>query len=359
MNKMATKLPPLPSISEIVRMYKLKARKQLSQNFLLDMNLTKKIVKAAGNISDGYVCEIGPGPGGISRSILEKDVRGLAVIEKDKRFIPSLQMLGDAGGGKMKIYHGDILQYDMDDVFPSEIKNKWEDEPPNLHLIGNLPFNVSTPLIIKLLHAISERRGPWKHGRVNLTLTFQEEVGYRMSVPPGDKERCRLSVMCQHLCHVDTKFIIPGSAFVPAPKVNVAVVTFNPLKKPLISQPFKLVEKVARHTFHYKQKMVRKGIETLFPPDMPELTAKMFELSEVNPNLKPINLTNEEIGRLCHVYNYICEQHPYILSYDYRSPQMKDFVRKARQIEMDKIEQQIILGPSEMTESKIAPENNT
>ncbi|CAG2225522.1 TFB1M [Mytilus edulis] len=149
----------------------------------------------------------------------------------------------------------------MDDVFPSEIKNKWEDEPPNLHLIGNLPFNVSTPLIIKLLHAISERRGPWKHGRVNLTLTFQEEVGYRMSVPPGDKERCRLSVMCQHLCHVDTKFIIPGSAFVPAPKVNVAVVTFNPLKKPLISQPFKLVEKVARHTFHYKQKMVRKGIE--------------------------------------------------------------------------------------------------
>lgn len=119
-------------------------------------------------------------------------------------------MLGDAGGGKMKIYHGDILQFNMEDVFPAEIKNNWEDESPNIHLIGNLPFNVSTPLIIRLLHAMSERRGPWKHGRVKLTLTFQKEVANRMTVGPGNKERCRLSLMCQYLCKVHPNFIIPG-----------------------------------------------------------------------------------------------------------------------------------------------------
>lgn len=92
---MPKKLPPLPTISEIVRMYKLQARKQLSQNFLLDMNLTRKIVRAAGSIKDGHVCEIGPGPGGISRAILEQDVKSLAVVEKDRRFIPSLQVIYD------------------------------------------------------------------------------------------------------------------------------------------------------------------------------------------------------------------------------------------------------------------------
>jgi len=90
--KMARKLPPLPTISEIVKMYKLQARKQLSQNFLLDMNITRKIVRAAGNITDGYVCEIGPGPGGITRAILEQNIKELAVVEKDSRFIPSLQV---------------------------------------------------------------------------------------------------------------------------------------------------------------------------------------------------------------------------------------------------------------------------
>jgi dimethyladenosine transferase 1 len=89
---MARKLPPLPTISEIVKMYKLQARKQLSQNFLLDMNITRKIVRAAGNITDGYVCEIGAGPGGITRAILEQNIKELAVVEKDSRFIPSLQV---------------------------------------------------------------------------------------------------------------------------------------------------------------------------------------------------------------------------------------------------------------------------
>lgn len=119
-------------------------------------------------------------------------------------------MLGDASGGKMVIYHGDILRFDMAEVFPADMKTDWEDNSPNLHIIGNLPFSVSTPLIIKLLHAMSERRGPWSLGRVRLTLTFQEEVAHRISAPPHDKERCRLSVMCQHLCKVRTKFVIPG-----------------------------------------------------------------------------------------------------------------------------------------------------
>lgn len=353
------RLPPLPTISEIVRMHGLKAQKRLSQNYLLDMNINKKIVRAAGNITDGYVCEVGPGPGGITRAILEQNVKELVVVESDGRFIPSLQMLGDAGGGVMKIYHGDVLQFDMENVFPEHISKKWDDEPPNVHVIGNLPFSVATPLLIKLLHAISERRGFWKHGRSKLTLTFQKEVAEDMVVRPGSRDRSRLSVMCQYLCDVRMQFVIPGSSFVPPPKVNVGLVTFEPLKKPLISQPFKLVEKVVRHLFAGKNKFLRKNVALLFPPDMPELTAQMIESTEVNPEIVITKVTNEEIGRLCHVYNYICQQHPYIAQYDYRSPDSRKLVEKSRQIELEKIEKQILLGSDVPKESIISNKDNT
>ena len=98
---------------------------------------------------------------------------------------------------------------------------------------------------------------------------------------------------------------------------------------------------------------------TLFPPDMPELTGKMFELTEINQHIRPTQLTNEEIGRLCHVYNYLCQEHPYIASYDYRSPDKKHIVQNSRKLEIDKIEQQILLGPDVKIESVIANKNNT
>ena len=170
-------------------------------------------------------------------------------------------MLNEASGGKMRIFHGDVLRFDMDNIFPETAGVAWSDLPPNLHIVGNLPFSVSTPLIIRWLESISVREGPWRRGRVRLTLTFQKEIAERMTAPTMNNQRCRLSVMTQYLCHVQHRFTIPGKAFVPPPEVDVGVVHLVPRVEPLIAQPFKLVEKVMRHVFHYRPKMCKRGIQ--------------------------------------------------------------------------------------------------
>lgn len=161
----------------------------------------------------------------------------------------------------MRVFHGDVLNFDMSQLFPSELTASWESDSPKIHIIGNLPFNISTPLIVKWFEQIASRSGPWCYGRVKLTLTFQKEVAERMIARRNHSQRSRLSIMSQYLCKVKHKFTIPGQVFVPAPKVDVAVVTFEPLKTPKIDTPFTYVEKVVRHVFHYRQKYCVKGIQ--------------------------------------------------------------------------------------------------
>ena len=151
------RLPPLPTIGEIIRLYNLRAKKHLSQNFLLDQNINRKIVRCAGKVKDGWVCEVGPGPGGITRAILDKNPQEVAVIEKDPRFIPGLELLNKASDGRMKIYQGDVLRFEMKDIIPLDKAQPWTARTPNIHLIGNLPFSVSTPLIIRWMANVSKR----------------------------------------------------------------------------------------------------------------------------------------------------------------------------------------------------------
>lgn len=264
-------LPPLPTIRDLIRLYKLRALKQLSQNFLMDENITNKIVRAAGNVSNCHVLEVGPGPGGITRSILRHSPRKLIVVEKDPRFLPTLELLQEATQDftAMEIEINDIRSYDLEKGFADAPKMNWHHATPPIHLIGNLPFSVSTNLIIHWLQSISEKTGAWTFGRTPMTLTFQKEVAERMVAPVGHKARCRLSVMCQTWCHVSHKFTIPGKAFVPKPDVDVGVVTLYPRKYPLINNlPFKMIEKVIRHIFNLRQKYSIRGAQTLFPEEL-------------------------------------------------------------------------------------------
>jgi len=314
------RLPPLPAVRDLLNLFRLRAVKQLSQNFLLEPKLTSKLVAAAGRIKDGYVYEVGPGAGSLTRVILSKGVKNVVVIEKDRRFQPVLEMLVEASDGDMSIVWGDVLSHNLAKSFPIEAANKWEDKHPNVHIIGNLPFNVATPLIIRWLKAISEQTNAWTYGRVPLTLTFQKEVAERIVAPIGSHQRCRLSVMCQHLCHVQHKFTIPGRAFVPKPDVDVGVVRFVPLVTPLIQCPFPLVEKVVRTTFTSRQKYCRKNLEKLFPtPLRPVMIETLLDEANVDGNLRPFQLSVDEFNRICIVYQKICERNPALLKYDPRS----------------------------------------
>jgi len=325
------RLPPLPTIREIIQLYKLRATKHLSQNFLLNTQIIRKIVKApgAGAMKGCHVCEVGPGPGGITRSILEAKAEKVIVVEKDIRFIKGLQLLNEASDGKVQIHHGDILNFDMTNIFPVELAKPWEGHLPKLHIIGNLPFNVSTPLIIKWLELISEQKGAWSYGRVRLTLTFQKEVCERIVAPINDNQRSRLSIMCQYLTHAKYVYTIPGKAFVPPPDVDVGVVCLVPKIEPDIKLPFKVIEKVVRHVFHYRQKFCKHGVKTLFPPDREiELTERMFKDSAVVSSTRPMKLSMDEFKRLCLVYNDLCDENPGLFDYDYRS---KEGVEERRQ----------------------------
>ncbi|XP_055982362.1 dimethyladenosine transferase 1, mitochondrial isoform X2 [Sorex fumeus] len=273
------RLPPLPTIREIIKLFRLHAMKQLSQNFLLDLRLTDKIVKKAGNLTNAYVYEVGPGPGGITRSILNAGVAELLVVEKDSRFIPGLQMLSDAAPGKLRIVHGDVLTFKVEKAFPGTLKRKWEDDPPDVHIIGNLPFSVSTPLIIQWLENVSQQDGPFTYGRTPMTLTFQKEVA----------------------------------------EVDVGVVRLVPLTRPGIQQPFKLVEKVVQHTFQFRRKHCHHGLGMLFPEARrPESTEALLQRADVEPTLRPGHLSVAHFRRLCDAYRHMCDRDPGLFAYNFR-----------------------------------------
>ncbi|KAM5228767.1 dimethyladenosine transferase 1, mitochondrial [Ctenodactylus gundi] len=329
----ALRLPPLPTVREIIKLFRLQALKQLSQNFLLDLRLTDKIVRKAGNLTGAYVYEVGPGPGGITRSILNANIATLLVVEKDTRFIPGLQMLSDAAPGKLRIVHGDVLTYKIEEAFPKTLKRYWEDDPPNVHIIGNLPFSVSTPLIIKWLENVSNKDGPFIYGRTQMTLTFQKEVAERLVATTGSKQRSRLSIMAQYLCSVKHIFTIPGQAFVPKPEVDVGVVHFTPLIQPKIEQPFQLVEKVVQNAFHFRRKRCYRGLGLLFPEAQRlESTERLLQSADIDPTLRPTQLSLGHFRSLCDTYRKMCDEDPQLLAYNFRE-ELKH--RKSKQQEKE------------------------
>jgi len=318
------RLPPLPTIKDILRIYNIKAQKRLSQNFILDPRLLDKVARAGGSLAGCHVVEVGPGPGGITRSILGQDAAQCTVIEKDLRFLPSLRLLGEASGGRLVIHTGDVLSFNMCRLFPDVLRKGWNEEIPNVRVLGNLPFNVSTPLIIRWLADISTRGNIFSYGRVPLTLTFQKEVVDRMVAPPGASCRSRLSVMCQNWADVQHRFTIPGRAFVPKPEVDVGVVYFTPLKQPYIDLPFPMVEKVVTTIFHGKQKHLKNTVGQLFPKPMAKhFSEQMMAEAGLNNRRRAIDLNMADFSSLCHSYQRIVDENPSLGKYRHQSAKVQ------------------------------------
>ena len=312
------RLPPLPTVKDILRLYNISATKKLSQNFILDPRQLDRLAGLALP-RDKYVVEVGPGPGGITRSLLGQGARRCLVIEKDPRFLPALQLLNEASGGRLDIHIGDVMTFNMEKLLPGLVDNSdWNGPHPNIEIIGNLPFNVSTPLLIRWLEAISDRKSFWSHGRVPMTLTFQLEVAQRMSAPPGNPIRSRLSVVCQNWTRVNHKYTLPGGSFTPKPEVDVAVVTMHPLTEPYIQHPFPFVNKVVTNIFHGKRKKLYNTLPKLFPKPMSFLSEVIIEETGLNPMMRAIDLDMNDWSRLCNSYARILRVNPSLAKYKSR-----------------------------------------
>lgn len=270
-----------------------------------------------------WVCEVGPGPGGITRAILEADCARLDVVEIDHRFIPPLELLAEASEDRLRIHRADVLKTNIGDLWKdgNPPGSSWNDDPPPMHVIGNLPFNIASPLIIKLLRDMSYRRGAWQFGRIPLTLTFQMEVAKRLVSPIDDDARSRISIMAQYLTEPKILFRIPGSCFVPQPDIDVGVVRFVPRAQPLISAPFEVVEKLCRQVFHYRQKYMIKGLKTLYPKEIADdMAHQLLKDCRVNPKASSVQLGIEEFADLAVGYEKQCRSMPGLFPYDYVNP---------------------------------------
>lgn len=239
------KILALPPLREIISQNDLRAEKKLGQNFLLDLNLTDKIVRAAGKLDGVTVFEIGPGPGGLTRSLLLSDAKNVIAIEYDLRAIKALQSLVEAAEGRLSVRHEDALHIELKDI--AEGKKA---------IVANLPYNIATPLLVGWLKDIDQDDQVY----VSMTLMFQKEVAERITAKQGDKAYGRLAILTQWLCDAYLAFDVPASAFTPPPKVTSSIVYFQPKVRDEKQPSFKTVEKITADAFGQRRKMIRSSL---------------------------------------------------------------------------------------------------
>ncbi len=236
----------LPPLREVIAAHELRATKALGQNFLLDRNITDKIARQAGDMSGHTVIEIGPGPGGLTRSLLRAGAGKVIAIEFDRRAVNALQSLVEISRGRLQVVEGDAMAADIRSLAP---------QGPRM-IIANLPYNIATPLVIGWLRQL--RHDPVFVDR--MLLMFQREVADRITAPAGGKEYGRLGVVAQWLCDVKRAYDLPPSAFTPPPKVSSAVVSFTPRTLPAAQPSFETVEKITAAAFGQRRKMLRSSL---------------------------------------------------------------------------------------------------
>ncbi len=241
----AAGLAGLPPLRETIATYGLDARKRLGQHFMLDLNLTRRIARAAVPLSPGTVIEVGPGPGGLTRALLLEGASSVVAIEVDTRAIAALQELQTAAGGRLQVIEGDALGMPLASL----------GQPPR-RIVANLPYNVSTALLVRWLYAADDV--------ADMVLMFQKEVVDRLVAVPRTKDYGRLSVLAQHVCTVQRLFDVAPSAFVPPPKVVSSVARLRPRPSGDRLADLKPLERVTAAAFGQRRKMLRGALAGLF-----------------------------------------------------------------------------------------------
>jgi len=239
----------LPPLSEVIARHQLSAKKSLGQNFLLDLNLTAKIARQAGDLAGSDVLEVGPGPGGLTRGLLAEGARRVLAVEKDARCLPALAEIEAAYPGKLTVLNADALQID-----PTQHLT------PPIRVVANLPYNVGTELLIRWLTPAQ-----WPPFWDSLSLMFQKEVAQRIVAEPGSKAYGRLAILAQWRCHARIVMDLPPQAFVPAPKVSSAVVHLTRRAAPLAPANPTTLSRVTAAGFGQRRKMLRASLKTLAP----------------------------------------------------------------------------------------------
>lgn len=267
-------LAGLPPLRETIATHGLDARKRLGQHFLLDLNLTRRIARAAQPLSPGTVVEVGPGPGGLTRALLLEGASNVVAVEVDTRAITALQELQEAARGRLQVIEGDALDMALATL-----------GPPPRRIVANLPYNVSTALLVRWLHAADDV--------ADMVLMFQKEVVDRLVASPRTKDYGRLSVLAQHVCTVQRLFDVAPTAFVPPPKVISSVARLRPRPSCDRLADLKPLERVTAAAFGQRRKMLRGALAGLFS----DPTAVLTGLG-LSPTARAEELTVAEFVRL-------------------------------------------------------------
>ena len=239
----------LPPLREVIARHGLGARHRLGQHFLLDLNLTAKIARAAGDLARGTTIEIGPGPGGLTRALLDAGAQHVLAVELDPRCIPALEEISAVYPGRLTVILGDALK--LDPAAEAEARHL----PAPRRIVANLPYNVATPLLLGWLARIERYE--------SLALMFQKEVAERLAAKPRTKSYGRLAIAAQWRCQVERMFTLPPQAFVPAPKVESTVVRLVPRPAPLAPADPAILERVTAAAFGQRRKMLRQSLRSL------------------------------------------------------------------------------------------------
>ncbi|MDP1669790.1 16S rRNA (adenine(1518)-N(6)/adenine(1519)-N(6))-dimethyltransferase RsmA [Phaeovulum sp.] len=239
----------LPPLREVIARHELSARKALGQNFILDLNLTARIARLAGDLAGVDVLEVGPGPGGLTRGLLAMGARRVLAVEKDPRCLPALAEIAAAYPGRLEVLHADALAID-----PLAYLN------PPIRIVANLPYNVGTELLVRWLTP-----PVWPPVWQSLTLMFQREVAERIVAKPGSEAYGRLALLAQWRSDARIVLSLPPEAFTPPPKVHSAVVHLTALAAPRFAADPAVLNRVVAAAFNQRRKMLRSALRGIAP----------------------------------------------------------------------------------------------